>query len=126
MHAQFSALADAVPKMPQACDEMGEVVLVTAFCATKIVPARTDGHRVEVYTYNYSVCRLAEWLIQVCADVDRNEADAGRSQVDESQGSLASRWGMTSCSCIQQGYFCRFLTRSRRIIPFISYPHAER
>ena len=25
MHAQLSALADTVPKMPQACDEMGEV-----------------------------------------------------------------------------------------------------
>ena len=25
MHAQMSALADTVPRMPQACEEMGEV-----------------------------------------------------------------------------------------------------
>jgi len=28
MHAQLSALADAVPRMPQACEEMGEVSFI--------------------------------------------------------------------------------------------------
>ena len=27
MHSQLSALADAVPRMPQACEEMGEMLI---------------------------------------------------------------------------------------------------
>lgn len=30
MHAQFSALTDAIPRMPQACEEMGEVLSYTS------------------------------------------------------------------------------------------------